>query len=209
VTSVGDGEEKPKAEIRKLRPGAGKLVLERYIPPDAVGSRFEQLGVVYFDHGGSVPLDVMSYMREAAFCFGFARYLAAIVLASGTVETILNHDRRTKKHPRFNRVNDWAVLNNENLSIAEDEGLPISALLDSDETIKQPHPVRFVANRNKLAHGNLFGFVKEIRTFPEYYTDAANEAFQQMRKSEQFVCDWFNTAPDVQEGRIRNQRWPT
>lgn len=206
---MGADAERPKAEIRKLRPGAGALGLERYIPRDAVGGRFEQLGVVLFHDADCVPLDVMTYMREAGFCFGFARYLAAIILASGTVENILNHDRRTRHHPRLIRVNDWAALNNDNLRIAEEEGLPISALLDPDETIKQAVPIRFVENRNKLAHGNLFGFVREIGTFPEYSLDAANEAFQQVRKSEQFVCAWFNTAPDVQERKITGQRWPT
>src|SRR5690348_16911376 len=141
--------DKPKAGFAQLRPGQGKPVAEGFMS-DATFSRFEQRGVVLWDPSERMPLDVFSYLREASFCFCFERYLATIVLASATVEIIMNRDSRTKNHPRFiNAVNGWAPLNNENLSVAEEEGLPIHALLGGDETVKQTKPIHFVENRNK------------------------------------------------------------
>jgi hypothetical protein len=33
-------------------------------------------------------------------------------------------------------------------------------------------------------------------------------ATEQESKMRKFVSEWFNTAPDVQEGHIRRNRWP-
>jgi hypothetical protein len=34
------------------------------------------------------------------------------------------------------------------------------------------------------------------------------KAADQETKMRRFVSEWFNTAPDVQEGHIRKNRWP-
>lgn len=42
----------------------------------------------------------------------------------------------------------------------------------------------------------------------DYDPGAEQMAVEQEDKMRSFVSEWFNTAPDVQEGHIRRNRWP-
>jgi len=51
-----------------------------------------------------------------------------------------------------------------------------------------------------------------LRTFvndlSDYDPGAERIADEQALKMRKFVSEWFNTAPDVRDGHIRNNRWP-
>jgi hypothetical protein len=59
--------------------------------------------------------------------------------------------------------------------------------------------------RNKIAHGDVAHFVSDLSDYDPSAERIADEQALKMRK---FVSEWFNTAPDVQDGHIRNNRWP-
>ena len=151
------------------------------------------------------PIDVFSYTREAAHCFVERRFLACIAMASTAVEIILNRDRRLRVLPNFKGQNGWAYLNNRTLRIARDHGLPSTALLSPGDDLESQRPIGFVVIRNKIAHGEITHLVNDLS---DYDPDAERIADEQELKMRSFVSEWFNTAPDVQEGHIRNNRWP-
>lgn len=151
------------------------------------------------------PIDVFSYTREATHCFQQRRFLACIAMASTAVEIILNRDRRLKALPNFKSSDGWAYLNNRTLRIARDNGLPSNALLSSDDDLDSQRPIAFVEVRNKIAHGEITHLVNDLS---DYDPSAEHIATDQGSKMRKFVSEWFNTAPDVQEGHIRNNRWP-
>ncbi len=69
--------------------------------------------------------------------------------------------------------------------------------LDSDT------PIVFVELRNKVAHGETAHLITDLS---DYDPAAAQMATDQQGKMRRFVSEWFNTAPDVQEGHIRKNR---
>jgi hypothetical protein len=151
------------------------------------------------------PMDVFSYTREAVHCFVERRFLACIAMASTAVEIILNRDRRLRKLPNFKSRDGWAYLNNRTLRIARDNGLPSNVLLSPGDDLDSQKPIAFVEIRNKIAHGEITHLVSELS---DYDPSAEQIADEQETKMRMFVSEWFNTAPDVQEGHIRNNRWP-
>ena len=150
-------------------------------------------------------MDVFSYTREAGHCLDERRFLASIAMASTAVELILNRDRRLKGIPNFKGADGWAYLNKRNLRIAGANGLPAIALLSNSEDLETNDPILFVTLRNKVAHGEIEPL---ITTLSDYDSDAEVLATGQEEKMRNFVSQWFNTAPDVQEGHIRKNRWP-
>ncbi len=196
-----------KAEIRQVRENAGAFWWQNFVQSQAtaINRRMSQHGVIYWVPSENMPLDLFSYIREAGSCFDVARFLATIVLASGVVEIILNRDSRTKAI-KLDRFGDgWAKLNKQNLSVAGSAGLPVNVLLDSGESLLAQNPIRFIERRNKVAHGEILHL---IRTLSDYDPVAENEASDQFMKAQRFLVEWFNTAADVQESRIRKHRWP-
>lgn len=157
----------------------------------------------YRTHGERFPLDLFSYTREAAHCRDGRRFLAAIAMSSSAVELIINRDRRTRK-AAFKRIGGWATLNNSNLKIAGDHGLPVHALLETGEALNSKSPVAFVRLRNKVAHGEIDGLISDLSDYDPAAEQLANQHEAKMRK---FVSEWYNTAPDVQEGHIRKHQW--
>jgi hypothetical protein len=151
------------------------------------------------------PIDVFSYTREATHCFQQRRFLACIAMASTAVEIILNRDRRLRALANFKSSDGWAYLNNRTLRVARDKGLPSDALLSSGEDLNGQRPIAFVATRNKIAHGDVEHVVSNLS---DYDPGAERIADEQALKMRRFVSEWFNTAPDVQEGHIRNNHWP-
>jgi len=201
--------DRPKieAQLREVRENAGQIWWEGYLKSHTaeVNRRFELAGAVYWGPAEKMPLDLFSYIREAGICFSVARFLATIVFSSTAVELVLNRDGRTKDHPRLRRVGAWATLNKANLVVAAGEGLPVRSLLSEGESLEDEKPVRFVERRNKVAHGEISDMIKDI---VDYDPKAEVEALDQLKKGDRFIVEWFNTAPDVQECRIQNYRWP-
>jgi hypothetical protein len=156
-------------------------------------------------HPDRYPIDVFSYTREATHCFHERRFLACIAMASTSVEIILNRDRRLRTLPNFKSSDGWAYLNNRTLRIARDSGLPSNALLSGDDDLDSRTPIAFVQARNKIAHGEIAHLVNGLSDYDPSAEQIATDQGLKMRK---FVSEWFNTAPDVQEGHILNNRWP-
>jgi hypothetical protein len=55
-----------------------------------------------------------------------------------------------------------------------------------------------------VAHGEISNLVSDLS---DYDPTAEQMAVDQESKMRSFVSEWFNTAPDVQEGHIRGNRW--
>lgn len=152
-----------------------------------------------------LPMDLFSYIREAGHCLQERRFLASVAMASTAVELILNRDRRLRALPNFKASDGWAYLNNRNLRIVREIGLPTDALLSPGDNLDTNKAIAFVEFRNKIAHGEIAHLVSDLS---DYDPSAEQMAVDQESKMRSFVSQWFNTAPDVQEGHIRKNRWP-
>jgi hypothetical protein len=159
----------------------------------------------YRTHSERYPLDLFSYTREAAHCRDERRFLAVIAMSSTAVELIINRDSRTRK-AALKRIGGWATLNNFNLRVAGKQGLPVNALLESGDDLSSNNAVAFVRLRNKVAHGEIDQLISDLSDYDPAAEQLANEHEAKMRK---FVSEWYNTAPDVQEGHIRKHKWRT
>jgi hypothetical protein len=191
-------EPKPKltAEIRELREGAGARWWQTHVEHDGaeINRRFAAPGVVYWNAANLVSMDMFSYLSEASLCYSVSMYLATIVLSSALPELVLNRDSRTKALPGLSRFDDWAGLNNTNLRLAREVGLPTDRLLSFGEDLSSPEPVTFVKRRNKFAHGEIANFIVKIS---RYDPQLEREAIDQLKKAQLFYVDWFNTTPDI------------
>jgi hypothetical protein len=161
--------------------------------------------VIYWRPAERMPLDLFSYFREAGRCRDDRRFLAAITMASTAIELVLNRDRRLRHVKGFRRVSGWRTLNKGNLRIALQHGLPVRTLLSLDEDLGGKLPLVFVDLRNKVAHGQISHLVRDLS---DYDAGAERLASEQHKKMHDFIIAWFNAAPDVQEGHIRNHQWP-
>jgi hypothetical protein len=149
-----------------------------------------------------LPMDLFSYTREAGHCLRERRCLACITMASTAVEIILNRDRRLRALPNY-APDGWAYLNNRTLRTARENGLPTDKLLSPGDDLNERRPIAFVELRNKIAHGEITHLVTALS---DYDPSVEQMAADQENKMRQFVSEWFNTAPDVQEGHIRRNR---
>jgi hypothetical protein len=168
--------------------------------PTAIGA-----DVIYWSPAERMPLDLFSYFREAGRCRDDRRFLAAIAMASTAVELILNRDRRLRGVKGFRQVSGWRTLNKRNLRLALEHGLPVGTILSAGEDLGSNLPLAFVELRNKVAHGQI-GYL--VRDLSDYDGGAERLAAEQHKKMHDFIIAWFNTAPDVQEGHIREHQWP-
>jgi hypothetical protein len=159
--------------------------------------------VVYVSHATHHPDDVFAYGREAFNCFKEKRYLATIAMASAMVEVILNKDTRMGTLPPA-----WRTLTMRLVRAGKKNGLPVDKLLDVSEGFTA-QSIAFIDLRNKIAHGNLTGLIGfEGSGTPDYSPQARKSALKQLAKAETFVVEWYNSSPDVQEGRITGRHWP-
>jgi len=190
---IGGAEMTRNAQIRDLKPGAGKTWWQTHLSarwPD-IERRFQESRVVYWSPGNSMPLELFAYLREASLCFSMGRFLATLSLSGALVEVILNKDPRLAKRSDLRRIGNWILLNNNNLAIAKSEGLPVSELLDSGENPHAPDAIRFVDSRNKIAHGDLATYQPDL---PERNPEWEREARDQLQKAMRFLVSWFNSA---------------
>lgn len=160
---------------------------------------------MYREPAERLPMDLFSYTREAGHCLRERRFLACIAMASTAVEIILNRDRRLRALPDYKASDGWAYLNNRTLRTARENGLPTDKPLSLGDDLNARKPIEFVELRNKIAHGEITRLVTDLS---DYDASAEGMAADQETKMRLFVSEWFNTAPDVQEGHIRNNRWP-
>ncbi len=184
----------PRAEIRQLREGASVRWWREFLRSHGteVQRRSAEAGVVFWSPATTMPRDLFSYIREASLCYSLARFLATIALSSALVETILNRDPRLRKREGLRRIDNWILLNNKNLKIAQVAGLPVDELLQRGEVATQKTPLRFVALRNKIAHGDLGDFPDHLSDYSPTFESAAKD---QLLLATKFLVAWFNTCP--------------
>jgi hypothetical protein len=193
-------ETKIEASLLQPREGAGKYWWETFLRGhiSEINRRFNQAKALYVTTPEKAPIDLFSYIREAALCFEIGRYLAAIALASASSELILNRDQRTRSDLQLIRTDSRRVaLCAENLKSAHRLGLPTGALLSAEERLDPEGPIIFLDRRNKVARGDVSEWMRGIS---DYFPVVENEALDQLEKAQRFVVAWFNSSPDIQEG---------
>ena len=78
-------------------------------------------------------------------------------------------------------------------------------LLETGDDLDPDEPIAFVRLRNKVAHGEIDALhIVDLSDYDAIAEKLANEHEEKMRR---FVAEWYKTAPDVQEGHIRNHKW--
>lgn len=197
-------ETTPQAKQLSFKEGAGVHWWQEYFKAEEreVDRRTREIGVVYWTPAESMSVDLFSYLREASTCYSVSRFLATISMSGALVEIILNRDCRMNKQIDAHRINDWITLNNRNLRLARDAGLPIDDLMEANDTVDDDSsPIRFVQLRNKVAHGDLQDFPKQLSDYSPPYEE---EAKSQLKKAMGFLITWYNSSPNTQgdtEGR--------
>jgi hypothetical protein len=181
--------DRPRASLRQIRPEYQRNGLTH---------------VVYFTHATHHPSDVFACGREAGNCFEEKRYLATITMASAMVEVILNKDSRMRIS-----AGGWRTLTMKLVRAGQRNGVPVDRLFDAGEGLTT-RSIAFIELRNRIAHGNLTDLVGfEHSGTPDYSPEAREVALKHLAKAENFVVEWYNTSPDVQDRRIMRHRWPT
>jgi hypothetical protein len=191
-------EKKTEASLLQPREGAGKYWWETYLRGHIsdINRRFNHAKALYITTPEKAPIDLFSYIREAALCFEIGRYLPTIALASAGAELILNRDQRTRSDMNLLRAAGRRVtLCAENLKSAHQLGLPTGALLSLDEVLEGP--ISFLDRCDRVARGDVSEWLRGIS---EYVPIVEHEALDQLEKAQRFVVAWFNSSPDIQGG---------
>ncbi len=81
----------------------------------------------------------------------------------------------------------------------------MEGLLSEDDDLDGQKPIAFVELRNKVAHGEI---ARLVNTLSDFDPSAKELAAGQEMKMRKFFSEWFNTAPDIQPGNIKDHRWP-
>jgi hypothetical protein len=130
-------------------------------------------------------------------CFGVQQYPATILFSAIAVESVLNHDKRLYTY-RNSLKKKWISLSLKNLKKASEKGIDVSTLIDKDGKDSE-----FITRRNKIAHGDLAGYVnflwekKPNREITEKITITRKQALDQLNRSFQFITAWANTNPTI------------
>jgi hypothetical protein len=199
---MNEHEKKVEASLLQPREGAGKYWWETFLRGhiSEINRRFNQAKALYITTPAEAPLDLFSYIREAALCFEIGRYLPAIALASQSAELVLQRDQRTRTKLTPDRQDGMRItLSTSNLIAARELGLPTEALLSPGEKIEQNVSIIFVERSDRIDHGDVSSW---FRAISEYLPPVEHEALDQLEKAQRFVVAWFNSSPDVQ-GRQR------
>jgi hypothetical protein len=193
---MDEHEKKVEASLLQPREGAGKYWWEAFLRGHIsdINRRFNQAKALYITTPAEAPLDLFSYIREAALCFEIGRYLPAIALASQSAELILRRDQRTRTSVALVRQDGERItLSTRNLVTARELGLPTEALLSSGERLEQVASIIFVERSERVARGDVSSW---FRAISEYLPPVEYEALDQLEKAQRFVVAWFNSYPE-------------
>jgi len=190
-------EKKIKASLLQPREGAGKYWWETFLRGHIsdINRRFNQAKALYITVPAEAPLDLFSYVREAALCFEIGRYLPAIAIASQSVALILKRDRRL--HTGIvSDPNDGTgtTLSTRSLAEAAKLGLPTALLLSPTEAFDSRGPIAFVERSNRVLRGDVSVWFHAIS---EYVPSVEHEALDQLEKAQRFVVAWFNSSHEI------------
>jgi hypothetical protein len=167
--------------------------------------------------GFEESIGIRHALITAGTCYCARLNDACIVFASIAAECVLNCDARleAEKSPKQYR---WLDVDNKNLKLANDKGLPVSELLYDGETLQdlgRPNqPVRFAKLRNKYVHGEYaavdsiargtpFGesqTTEELaneQLYPAFIYVSGSDALEQFRHARNFVTRWVEQSPEI------------
>jgi hypothetical protein len=194
---MNDPEKKIEASLLQPREGAGKYWWETFLRGHIsdINRRFNQAKALYITVPAEAPLDLFSYIREAALCFEIGRYLPAIVIASQSVQLILKRDRRLHTRKVFD-PNDGpgATLSTHSLAEAAEFGLPTALLLAPTETFDPQRSITFVERYDRVLRGDISVWFHAVS---EYVPSVEHEALDQLEKAQRFVVAWFNSSHEI------------
>lgn len=138
-------------------------------------------------------------------CLTCSLYDPSVLFASISVECVLNHDLRLEKL-RQSQSYERIDLNWKNLASAFYEGLPVNLLMNSNDKFER-YGIEFVERRNKVAHGDLEGYMKNYPgNFSSDYGDnfdfghsrpSKEHALDQLEKAKKFIIEWAKQKPKV------------
>lgn len=144
---------------------------------------------------------------SALDCLAVGLYDPSVLMASISVESILNHDLRLEKLKQA-RCYDRIDLNWKNLAGAFYEGLPVKMLMNPDEKFEK-HSIEFIERRNKVAHGDIEGY---SNMYPASFTKTGftdtgfnfghrkpskEHAIDQINKAKNFIFEWAKSNPKI------------
>ena len=195
---MNEHEKRVEASLLQPREGAGKYWWETFLRGHIsdINRRFNQARALYITVPSEAPLDLFSYIREAALCFEIGRYLPAIVLASQSVELILQRDMLMKPSRAVEDANHKG-LSSRSLIAAATRGLPVDTLLSPEEVLSDIKPILFVERYDCVLRGDVSSW---FRAISEYLPSVEHDALDQLEKAQRFVVTWFNRSMSAQEG---------
>jgi len=190
--------KKAEASLLQPREGAGKYWWETFLRGhiSEVNKRYNQAKALYLTDPSAAPLDLFSYIREAALCFEIGRYLPAVALASRSVELILERDPRMRGISTSTPQAASTTLCPLNLAAASSLGLPVETLLSVGETLDPRGTIIFAERSRRVTRGDVSGW---FRAISEYLPTVEHEALDQLEKAQTFVVAWFNTSPAIHQ----------
>ncbi len=163
---------------------------------------------------GGIDYSIMITDNEAAYSFVLGLYAATIFFASRTIEMAINNDARMREE-RLKTPLKWLFLNRNVLKQAQDNGLPINLLLNTEELKLNSNPI-FVIRRNKVIHGDIEGY-KEVTGFYQttdftkpYKLPVApseEDAYDQLTKSRKFLIQWIKSGSTSTPKNARFIEW--
>jgi hypothetical protein len=169
-----------------------RKTLEEIMPH--ILKRVEKISAVYL---GNTEYDILMTDTDAAYCFILGVFAGTIFFASRSVEMAINREDRMQEERMKSRWK-WITLSRKALKTAQDKGLPVEHLLNTEEISLDNDPV-FVVRRNKVVHGDTEGYKETTgfyRTtdFTKPYklpiAPSEDDACDQLTKSRRFLIDW-------------------
>ncbi len=170
----------------------------------------ETFDIIFQDNQGNeieewyAETGIISNWIIACNCLAASLFTPSLLFATIAVECAINHDSRlqsSKKSGNFKWLN---LTNNSILKQAHDVGIPTKFLCDDGETINDSKNIRFIDRRNKIAHGDCYGY-RKISTItkipPNIIRTSKSEqptrehALHQIEKSKNFIIEWAKSIP--------------
>ena len=149
---------------------------------------------------GDVDYEIWNTDNEAAYSFVLGLFAATVFFSSRAVEMAVNTDARMQEEKMNSRLK-WLTLSPNVLKVAQNQGLPVNLLLNTEEVGLDSNPI-FVIRRNKVIHGDTEGY-KEVTGFYQrtdftkpYKLPVApseDDAYDQLTKSREFLIQWVKS----------------
>jgi hypothetical protein len=167
--------------------------------------------------GFAESIGIRHALVTAGICYCAGLNDACIVFSSIAAECVLNWDYRLEAEKSLKQYR-WLDVDNRNLKLANDSGLPVNELLFDGETIQDlgtpNQPVRFVKLRNKYVHGEYaavdsiargtpFGeslTMEELaqeQQYPTFIYVSGSDAFNQFKHASNFITCWAAQSPEI------------